>query len=420
MVLLMKNEKSFKKIVVKFGGSSLSDPDRLSRAIASVVNEVKKGTHVAVVVSAMGKTTDELLNAAKDSSNGKLEKHELDDILSMGERTSIRIFAAALRTNGVNSRYFDPLNDNWPIITDACYSNANPQRQECQERIRDNILPIMEKGIVPVIAGFIGKTKEGKITTLGRGGSDTTAFIIAQEINADEVVLATDADGIMSGDPKVIDKPRRLSEIDVNTLVGLADSGAKFIHSKALKYKPQSVNVRVINSAHGDLSKEGTLITGALTTELDVEQAHFSPLAEITIVGNKISENPKIVEEIVVKANNHSKLLGMSMNTNSAILYISAEKNMNSFFNNLHETILANPETKAMAVKMDLAFLKIRGVGLEETQGIIGMISEILRVNEINIAGILTIASSILLFIDWSKREKALMLIRKSLKEPTK
>jgi aspartate kinase len=412
----MKNEKSGKKIVVKFGGSSLADHERLSKAVAAVVNEAKRGTKIVVVVSAMGKTTDVLMSTAKNSSNGKLEKHELDDILSMGERTSVRIFAAALRTNGVESRYFDPLDADWPIITDACFSNANPNRMECEKRIRAHVLPIVEKGVVPVIAGFVGCTADGKITTLGRGGSDTTAFLLAEALNADEVVLATDADGIMSGDPKVVSNPKRLSEIDVNTLVGLADSGAKFIHSKALKYKPQSVNVRVINSAHGDLTKEGTVITGALATELDVEQANASPIAEITIVGQKIAENPQIVEELVTKAKTHSQLLGMSMNTNSAILYVSAEKNTEILFNDIHKTVTEHAETKAMAVKKDLVFLKIRGVGLEETQGIIGKISDILRVNSINIAGILTIASSILLFVDWSQREKALELIRKSLR----
>jgi aspartate kinase len=414
--MLMKSEKSSKKIVVKFGGSSLSDPERLSRAVASVVNETRRGTHVAVVVSAMGKTTDVLLNAAKNSSNGKLEKHELDDILSMGERTSVRIFSAALRTNGVESRYFDPHHDDWPIITDSCFSNANPKRKECSQKIRESVLPIVEKGVVPVIAGFVGRTVEGKITTLGRGGSDTTAFLLAEALDADEVVLATDAEGIMSGDPKVVTNPKKLSTIDVNTLVGLADSGAKFIHSKALKYKPQSVDVRVINSAHGDLTKEGTVITGALATELDVEQEHDSPIAEITIVGRKISDNPKIIESFVSKANLHSQLLGMSTNTNSAILYVSAEKNLDLLFNDIHKTVLEYPETKAMAVKKDLVFLKIRGVGLEETQGIIGKISEVLRVSGINIAGILTIASSILLFVDWNQREKALELIRKSLR----
>jgi aspartate kinase len=412
----MENKKSGKKIVVKFGGSSLGDPERLNKAVAAVVNEAKRGTRIAVVVSAMGKTTDVLLNTAKNTSNGKLEKHELDDILSMGERTSVRIFSAALRTNGVESRYFDPKDEEWPIITDACFSNANPLRQECENRIRDCVLPIVEKGVVPVIAGFVGRTKEGKITTLGRGGSDTTAFILAEALNADEVVLATDADGIMSGDPKVVAAPKRLASIDVNTLVGLADSGAKFIHLKALKYKPQSVNVRVINSAHGDLTKEGTIITGALATELDVEQAHAFPIAEITIVGNRLSDNPNIVLDMVTKAKAHSQLMGMSMNTNSAILYVSAEKSIDKLFNDVHKTILENPEAKAMAVKKDLVFLKIRGVGLEETHGIIGKVSEVLRVNNINIAGILTITSSILLFVDWSEREKALELIRKSLR----
>jgi aspartate kinase len=412
----MKSEKSCKKIVVKFGGSSLADHERLSRAVAAVASEAKRGTRIGVVVSAMGKTTDVLLNTAKNSSNGKLEKHELDDILSMGERTSVRIFAAALRTNGVESRFFDPLDEDWPIITDASFSNANPLRDECEKRVREFVLPIVEKGVVPVIAGFVGRTTEGKITTLGRGGSDTTAFILAEALNADEVVLVTDAEGIMSGDPKVVANPKRLSEIDVNTLVGLADSGAKFIHSKALKYKPQSINVRVINSEHGDLTREGTVITGALATELDVELAHPSPIAEITIVGRKVSDNPKIIEDMVTKAKTHSQLLGLSMNTNSAILYVSAEKNTDALFNDIHKTVVENAETKAMAVKKDLVFLKIRGVGLEETQGIIGKISEVLRVNGINIAGILTITSSILLFVDWNTREKALQLIRKSLR----
>jgi aspartate kinase len=415
MVVLMVKANCCKKIVVKFGGSSLADHERLSKAVAAVVNEAKKGTRIAVVVSAMGKTTDVLMSTAKNTSNGKLEKRELDDILSMGERTSVRIFAAALRTNGVESRYFDPLDDDWPIITDAAFSNANPLLNECKQRIKECVLPVVEKGAVPVIAGFVGRTLDGKITTLGRGGSDTTAFILAEALSADEVVLVTDADGIMSGDPKVVTAPRRLSEIDVNLLVGLADSGAKFIHAKALKYKPRNINVRVINHAHGDLTKEGTLITGALATELGVNIAHPSSIAEITVLGNHLSENPLIVSEMVEKAKAHATLVGMSMNTNSAILYVSEEKDIDALFKEAHKTVLNHAEALAMAIKKDLAFLKISGVGLEETHGIIGKISETLRVNNINISGILTIASSILVFVDWNERERALQLIRNSL-----
>jgi aspartate kinase len=418
MVELMKSENSCKKIVVKFGGSSLADHEKLSKAVAAVANEAAKGTRIVVVVSAMGKTTDILMNTVKNTANGKLEKRELDDILSMGERTSVRIFAAALRTNGVESCYLDPLDDRWPIITDEAFSNANPLLKECEKRTRECVLPIVEKGIVPVIAGFVGRTTDGKITTLGRGGSDTTAFILAEALKADEVVLVTGADGIMSGDPEIVATPKRLAEIDVSTLVGLADSGAKFIHSKALKYKPQSIPVKVINHAHGDLSQKGTLITGALATELDVEIAHPSPVAEITVVGNRVSEKPQIILEIVEKTEARTSLLGMSMNANSVILYFSQEKNIDALFNQIHNITLKNPETIAMAVKKDLAFLKTSGVGLEETHGLIGKISETLRVSEINIYGILTITSSILLFVDWSEREKALQLIRSSLREP--
>ena len=366
----------------------------------------------------MGKTTDTLLSTVKNTSNGKLQKHELDDILSMGERTSVRIFAAALRTNGAETRYFDPIDDDWPIITDAAFSNANPLLGECKKRIIENVLPIVEKGTIPVIAGFVGRTKDGKITTLGRGGSDTTAFILAEALNADEVVLVTDADGIMSGDPKIIADPKRLTEIDVNTLVGLADSGAKFIHTKALKYKPQNINVRVINHAHGDLTKEGTVITGTIATELDVEIAHPAPVAEITVIGQCISENPQIILKMVETAKAHSSLLAMSMNTNSVIFYISQEKNIDTILNEIHKITVNNPETIAMAVKKDLAFLKTSGVGLEETHGLIGKISEDLRVNSMNISGILTITSSILLFVDWNEREKALTFNQKFLKEP--
>jgi aspartate kinase len=407
-----------KKIVVKFGGSSIADHDKLLKSVVAVVNESKKGTQIAVVVSAMGKTTDVLMTTAKNTSNGKLEKHDLDDILSMGERTSVRIFSAALRSNGANSCYFDPIDSNWPIITDSSFQNANPILKECEKNINQCIQPLLEKGIIPVVAGFLGKTKDGKITTLGRGGSDTTAFILAEALNANEVVLVTDADGIMSGDPKIIANPQRLKEIDVNTLVGLADSGAKFIHSKALKYKPKNINVKVINHVHGDLSKEGTLITGALATELDAEIAHPSPVTEITVIGNGISANPQIIQEMVEKTKQHSTLLGMSMNTNSVILYVSQEKNLEAFFNDIHNITKNNKETIAMAVKKDLVFLKTSGVGLEETHGIIGKISEDLRLNGINISGILTITSSILLFVDWNERERALKLIKNSLRTP--
>jgi aspartate kinase len=412
----MAKQSTDHKIVVKFGGSSLADHERLLKAVNSVVNEAKRGTKIAVVVSAMGKTTDVLLTTAKNTSNGRLTKHDLDDILSMGERTSVRIFAAALRNNGADACYFDPMDGKWPIITDDAFQNANPSLKECSKNIQECVLPLVEKGTIPVIAGFVGKTKEGKITTLGRGGSDTTAFILAEGIGADQVVLVTDAEGIMSSDPKIIQNPRLLQTIDVNTLVGLADSGAKFIHSKALKYKPKNIDAKVISNGHGDLSRQGTIITGGLATELDAEIADPAPVAEITVIGDGLSANPQVITEMIEKVKENTVLLGMSMNTNSIILYVPQTENINSLFNQIHQITIGNKETIAMAVKKDLVFIKTSGVGLEETHGIIGRVSEDLRVNGINISGILTITSSILLFVDWNEQEKALKLIKNALK----
>jgi len=334
----------------------------------------------------------------------------------MGERTSIRIVTAALKSKGVESRYFDPLDPDWPIITDNNFSNANPIEKQCRKRIQQYVLPLVEKGVTPVIAGFVGRTLDGKITTIGRGGSDATAFILAKALGADEIVLVTDAQGIMSADPKVIQNPETVREIDVNTLVGLADSGTKFIHRKALRYKDSSINARVISYVHGDLNADGTLITGGSSTELDVVVASQSPAVSITVVGRGVSEKPKVIQELTEVIKAHASLLGLSVDYNSMILYVAEERDLNALLEKVHETTLKHRETIAMSVKKQLAFLKISGVGLEETPGIIGKISETLRLNEINIFGILTITSSILIFVDWKEREKALKFIKSSLR----
>jgi len=405
-----------KRIVVKYGGASLADHEHILKAVTAVAKEAKKGTKIAVIVSAMGKTTDLLLSAAKNASNGKIRKRELDEILAMGERTSIRIFSVALKAQGIDSRYFDPLDQDWPIITDDNFTDANPILEKCREKIRQNVLPLAEKGTVPVIAGFVGRTPDDRTTTLGRGGSDTTAFILAEALEADELILVTDAEGIMSADPKIISKPEKLQDIDVNTLVGLADSGTKFIHRKALRYKNPSVKVRVISHIHGDLNTDGTLVKGALSTELDVALANQSPATSITIVGRGVSEKPKVMQELtqIVRAQAH--LLGLSLNYDSVILYVAEKADLNSLLEKVHETILKHEETIAMSVKKQLAFLKVKGVGLEETPGLIGKITETLRLNNVNIFGLLTITSSILLFVDWSEKEKALNLVKKSLR----
>lgn len=412
----LSNEECSKRIVVKYGGGSLANHQRILKAVTAVAEEVRKGTQIVVIVSAMGETTDQLLQAAKNASNGKVEKGELDEILAMGERTSIRIFATALKAHGVESRYFDPLDPDWPIITDDIFSDANPILNRCEERTRRYLLPLVEQGIIPVVAGFVGRTFDQEITTLGRGGSDTTAFILAKALDADELVLVTDAQGIMSADPQIVTNPKKIPEIDVDTLVGLADSGTKFIHRKALRYKDSSVKVRVISYNHGDLNAEGTIIEGALSTDLDIVLASEFPAMSITIVGCAVSEKPEVILELIREVKANARLLGLSLNYDSVILYVSENDDSRRLVERVHKRILGYEETLAMSVRKQLAFLEVEGVGLEETPGLIGRVSEVLRLNSINIFGLLTITSSVMLFVDWNEKERVLSLVKNVLR----
>ncbi len=404
-----------RRIVVKFGGSSLGDKDRITKAARLVATEAAKGTKLVVVVSAIGKMTDQLIGLVNHSSTNSPDKTDLDDVLAMGERTSVRVFATALKSEGLDARYFDPTDPEWPIITDDQFSDANPILELCLQRVRDHVVPLLDWGTVPVIAGFVGRSTGGKISTIGRGGSDTTAFIMAKAIGADEVVLVTDADGILSADPKLVPNARKLEKIDVKTLIGLADSGTKFIHRKALRYKDPDIPVRVINHNKDDLEADGTIITGGISSEIEVIFASSTPVMAVTIAGKGISENPDILASVVREIRNHSTLDGLSANFDSVIFYIP-QTTSNSILTTVHDALAKCGEALAMAVQPDLAFLKVRGVGLEDTPGIIGKISTRLRDNGLNIYGMLTLASSILVFVSWNDKELAMNLMKQVVK----
>jgi len=403
-------------IVVKFGGSSLADDPRIFRAAKAVAKEAAKGTRVVVVVSAMGKTTDFLMETSRRACGGSASDEELDDILSMGERTSARIFSTALKANKVKCRYLDPADPEWPIITDRTFTNAKPILPICEKLIRKYVSPLLEHENVVIVPGFIGKTEEGKITTMGRGGSDTTALIVARALSVDQVILVTDVDGIMTGDPKIIKSPKMLKDVDVNTLIGLADSGAKFIHQKALKYKDPAIEIKVINQALGDLESEGTIVHGAILNDLIVEAAYPSPAMSVTIVGDAISEAPEILQEVFQRIKEAEvPTLGVSINHNSLILYLP-ENGENSLLEAMHSIVTSHGQTLALAVRKNLAFIRVKGTRLEETPGIISRIAEALFSGGINIFGIFTITSSVSVFVDLNDREKATELIQKSIK----
>jgi len=411
--VLSLTERKLRRIVVKFGGSSLADGAGIMRAAEMVAREAERGTQIAVVVSAMGKTTDQLIETANEACGGKITGRELDDIMAMGERTSARIFSAALKAKGLRSLFIDPSSPEWPIITDKEFNNANPIMPICKSMIREHLQPLLDEGYIVVVPGFIGKTEDDEITTLGRGGSDVTALILAQALSADQVILVTDVEGIMTADPKLVNNTERLESIPIDALVGLADSGTKFLHKKALMYKSPKIDVKVIRNTSGDLRSEGTIIYGALRNSLTVEP-HREPSMAVTIVGRAITESPEVVREILQGVRDVGvRLLGVSVNHNSVILYLPMAR-VKTVLDRLHSIVVENEETIAMAVRRNLAFIRVRGVGLEETPGVISGISEALNSSGINIYGIFTITSSVLVFVDLEDGEKAVELIKKA------
>ncbi len=158
------------------------------------------------------------------------------------------------------------------------------------------------------------------------------------------------------------------------------------------------------------------MIKGALPGGLDVALASPSPAMSVTVVGRGVSKKPEVVQELIDTVEAYAPLLGLSLNYDSAILYASENEEANFLLEEVHQTVLEHDETLAMSVRKQLAFLEVNGVGLEETPGLIGSISEVLGLNAINIFGLLTITSSILVFVDWNEKERVLNLVKNALR----
>jgi len=410
----MYRNKKIRRVVAKFGGKSLADGERIHQTARAIAREVEEGVQVAVIASALGNTTDTLINITNQATEGKIKPGEIDEILSMGERISVRILSAALNARGIKSRYFDPVEEDWPIITNDHFINAEPLLTECSRRIKKHVLPLLEQGMVPVIAGFIGKTLDGHVTTIGRGGSDTTAFILAKALDADEVILVTDVEGIMSADPKLVNNPRKLQVIKAKQLAELADLSARFIHKKALQYKDESINARVVSYSRDCLDAEGTVIVGSFP-KVSVTLANRSKAMRVTMVGKAISEDPSIILEIARELINHQIFIfGISANNDSLTWYLSQTES-NSPLQSLHSILLSRKQESAMAVRKDLAPIKVEGLRLEEEHSIASKLLESLRVKGIDFAGFFPITLGFLVFVDWSVKDSVLNLFEKTL-----
>ena len=389
------------RIVAKFGGTSVADGDRINRAADSIAAAVEDGHEVAIVVSAMGGTTDVLLDEMKFDAT----EEDRAEIVSMGERTSVRMLKGALEARGIEADFLEPGREDWPIITDE-YGEVDVDEtvrraQACAES--------MESGMVPVITGFLAEDHDGTITTLGRGGSDTTAVMLGNYMDADEVVIVTDVEGIMTGDPNVVEGARNVGEITVDELRNLSFRGAEVVAPSALTYKTGDLEVRVVHHQHGDLLTGGTNIEGEFENLIDLQERE---LACITVAGRALRNQPGILAGLSGALAD----AGINIQTNSSGLdsitfYVDAE-NAEEAEAVLHERVVEDEILSSVTLEQGIAVIRVAGGELQDKSGAVNTVLTPLAEEHIYIHDVVTSATSVAVFVDWDDRERALELLR--------
>ncbi|MCQ2970980.1 MAG: aspartate kinase [archaeon] len=398
-------------IVVKFGGTSVGDGSRIKKAAQSVVNEYMKGSQVVVVVSAVNKTTDELIGLSNDAIGTGLTDKQKAEIMAMGELTSARLFSATIESLGVKSEFIDPYNKLWPIITDSNSLEAKIDLNTSNKKT-EGIKQLVNQGVIPVICGFLGKGPNGEITTLGRGGSDITAFLMGHCLDANEVVIVTDVDGVMSTDPNKIEDAELLDTISVEELRDLATHGAQVLHPHALKYKDPLISAKIINFANEDLSSKGTRIVGPFEGEmLKCVTLYKDPISLIAIVGEAMLKKVGLMAKLTTAlADDGINIFGMSAGQNSITVFVN-KVDSNKAYLLLHQLVIDTDVLSSLSLGRDTAMITFVSPDIIETPGIISDITEPLRKNNINILEITSSQTAVVLFVDWEDGEKAHKLI---------
>jgi len=354
---------------------------------------------IIVVVSAMGKTTDSLLNTTLQI--GDVSDSDYAELISMGERVSARFFCSALRALGANAELFDPCNDNWPLITDSNFRNANPDIEKTSELARRFLAPLLNKAI-PVVCGFVGKDPNGRITILGRGGSDTTAIVLAKCLDADEVILVKETSGVLSADPKIVAEARALNKLDIHEMFDLAQGGAKIVKPEALRYKQPNQMLRVVDFSSGNLAIGGTEITGSL--DFNSSEIHSrNNLIAINVVCKVNAENISAVFSCL----SQKSVYGVSSGSRSITVFTS-DGNITEVIRKLHSI----SGFKAVSHREKVAMLQVRHPKFIESPGGVATLSAALSHRDINIIEVTTSKATINVFIEENQLKRAKEAIR--------
>lgn len=266
-------------VVKKFGGTSVGNKDRIFNVARRCIEDYKKGNQVVVVLSAMGDTTDELLAKAEEI-NPKAPKREVDMLLACGEQTSVALMAMAMAKLGVPAVSLNAFQV--AMHTTSAYGNARFKRIDT-----DRIMSELELNKIVIVTGFQGVNKYDDITTLGRGGSDTTAVALAAALHADACEIYTDVDGVYTCDPRIVPEARKLKEISYDEMLEMATLGAKVLHNRSVelakKYNVPLVVRSSLTDAEGTLVKEEAKVEGMLISGVAVDK----DVARIALIGLK-------------------------------------------------------------------------------------------------------------------------------------
>ena len=392
-------------IVQKFGGSSVANKERVFNVARRIIETYKKGNSVVVVVSAQGDTTDDLIEKAAEISKNP-SKREMDMLLSTGEQISISLLAMAIHELGYPAISLT----GWQagFNTNAVYSNARIGRIDT-ERVQSEL----DRGNIVVVAGFQGINKYDDITTLGRGGSDTSAVALAAALNADKCEIYTDVDGVYTADPRIVPNARKLAEITYDEMLELASLGANVLHNRSVEMaKKYNVKLEVKSSFE---KVEGTVVKEATNVEKMLIRGvtRDNDVARIAVIG--VDNIPGIAFRIF------SALAKEDINVDMILQSVGRNGKKDIAFtvtkSNIDKTLAVIDDLKGVLnyesvnSRDDLSKVSIVGAGMVTNPGVAAKMFEALFAADINIHMIATSEIKVSVLIKAANAERAVQVI---------
>ncbi|MDD3287624.1 MAG: aspartate kinase [Alphaproteobacteria bacterium] len=393
--------------VLKFGGTSVKDIERIKNAASKVAAEAKLGHKIAVVVSAMAGVTDKMI----EYCNGISPVHDMrehDAVVSTGEQVTAGLMAMALQQRGLNARSW--MGWQIPLCTDSNHNKARITDINAAS-LRDRI----EQGEIAVIAGFQGISEDQSITTLGRGGSDTSAVALAAALKADRCDIYTDVDGVYTTDPRITSKAHKLKRISYDEMLELASLGAKVLQTRSVEMAMRhGVSVQVLSTFTNAIGSEypGTLVTNEETT---MEQRTVTGIAyslngaKITLID--VADTPGVAAIIfgaLARAGiNVDMIVQTSSESGTTSITFTVEKN--DLDRSLHILESERPKIKYtnLLADKDIAKISLVGLGMKSNPGIAAKMFETMAEKKINIQAIETSEISISVLISEEYTELA-------------